>query len=78
LIARKGAVAAEILAARDVYERALGAYLAAEFERAAELFTEAARLRPHDLAAAMMRDRAFALANDPPAHWDGVHVMEEK
>ena len=49
-----------------------------DFERAAELFAEAARPRPHDRAAAMMRDRALAFANDPPAHWDGVHVMEEK
>ena len=78
LIGRRDAVAADILAARDVYERALDVYFAAEFERAAELFAEAARLRPHELAAAMMRDRAFAFANDPPAHWDGIHVMEEK
>jgi hypothetical protein len=45
---------------------------------AAELFAAAAGLRPGDLGAAMMRDRAFALANDPPPNWDGVHVMEEK
>jgi len=68
----------DILAARDVYERALDCYFAGEFERAAELFAEAAGLRPGDLGAAMMRDRAFALANNPPLSWDGVHVMEEK
>ena len=78
LIGRMGEADAAVLAARGAYERALDAYFAAEFERAAELFAEAARLRPGDRAAAMMRDRAFALANDPPAHWDGVHVMEEK
>jgi adenylate cyclase len=78
LLGEKGAVGAAILSARDAYQRGLDAYFAAEFERAAELFAEAARLRPHDLAATMMRDRAFALANDPPPHWDGVHVMEEK
>jgi adenylate cyclase len=78
LIGLKGAVAADILAARDMYEHALDAYLAAEFDRAAELFGETIRLRPGDLAAGMMGERAFALANDPPAHWDGVHVMEEK
>ena len=78
LIGAKGAAAADILAARDVYERALDAYLAAEFEAAAELFAAAALLRPGDLAAAMMRDRARQLATDPPARWDGVHVMDEK
>jgi adenylate cyclase len=78
LIGAKGAVAGDILAARDVYERALDCYFAGEFERAAELFAEAAGLRPGDLGAAMMRDRAFALANNPPLSWDGVHVMEEK
>ena len=78
LIGRVGGVDTVILAARGAYERALDAYFGAEFERAAELFTEAARLRPGDRAAPMMRDRAFALANDPPPHWDGVHVMEKK
>ena len=78
LIGAKGVVAGDILAARDVYERALDCYFAGEFERAAELFADAAGLRPSDLGAAMMRDRAFALANDPPPNWDGVHVMEEK
>jgi len=71
LMGLKDAIAADLLAARDTYERALDAYLAAEFDRAAELFAE-------DLGAAMMRDRTFALANDPPMQWDGVHVMEEK
>jgi adenylate cyclase len=78
LIGAKGAVAGDILAARDVYERALDCYFAGDFERAAELFAEAAGLRPGDRGAAMMRDRAFALANNPPLSWDGVHVMEEK
>ena len=78
LLGETGAVAAELLGARDSYERALDLYLAAEFERAAGFFAEAAQRRPDDLAGAMMRDRAFALANDPPARWDGVHVMEEK
>ena len=78
LMGLTGAVAANLLAARDVYERALGAYFAAEFVSAAELFAEAARLRPGDAAAAMMSERAFALASDPPLHWDGLHVMQEK
>lgn len=78
LVGTKGTVAAEILAARDVYERALDAYFAAQFDRAGELFDEAARLRPGDLAATMMRERAHGLADDPPLSWSGIHVMEEK
>ena len=77
LMGAKGAVAAGRLAARDVYEAALDAYSAAEFEPAAEGFADALRVWPDD-AAAMMRDRAVALASDPPVLWDGVHVMEEK
>jgi adenylate cyclase len=78
LLGLKGEVAADILAARDVYERGLDAYLARQFDRAGDLFDEAMRLRSGDLAAAMMRERAHALADDPPLTWDGVHVMEEK
>ena len=78
LIGLKGEVAAEILEARDVYESALKAYFAGEFERAAELFDSAARLRPGDLGARSMRERSLALAADPPVAWDGIHVMHEK
>jgi adenylate cyclase len=78
LLGQKGAVSTDILAARDVYERALDAYFAADFERAGDLFDEAARLRPGDLGAPMMRERAHELADDPPLTWSGVHVMEEK
>ena len=78
LLGPTGEVAADIVAARDVYERALDAYLARQFDRAGDLFDEATRLRPGDLAAVMMRERAHALADDPPLTWDGVHVMEEK
>ncbi len=78
LLGLKGEVSGDILAARDVYERALDAYFAADFERAGELFDEAARLRPGDLAAPMMRERAHELADEPPPSWSGIHVMEEK
>jgi adenylate cyclase len=78
LLGPKGEVAADILAARDIYEQALDAYFARQFDRAGDLFDEAMRLRPGDLAAAMMRERAHELADDPPLTWDGVHVMEEK
>jgi hypothetical protein len=71
-------VPAAILAARDVYERALDAYFAAQFDRAGELFDEAARMRPGDQGAVMMRERAHKLADDPPLAWSGVHIMEEK
>ena len=78
LLGHKGEVSAEILAARDAYERALDAYFAAEFGAAGDLFDKAARLRPGDLGAPMMRERAHELAEDPPLQWSGVHVMMEK
>ncbi len=78
LLGQKGEVSGETLAARDAYERALDAYFAAQFERAAEFFEEAARLYPSDRAAPMMRERAHVLADEPPLNWTGIHVMEEK
>jgi len=78
LLGLRGAVAADILAARDVYESALDMYFGGDFRRAAELFSRAAQLRSDDLAARIMRDRCPDLAADPPAEWNGIHVMHEK
>jgi len=78
LLGETGSVHTSVLAARDIYERALDVYFAGEFERAGELFDEAAKLRPGDRGAAMMRERVHLLADDPPLTWDGVHVMDEK
>ncbi len=78
LIGCKGGVAANVLEARAVYESALGAYFAGDFERAVELFDRASQLRPDDFGAKAMRDRSQALAADPPVEWDGIHVMHEK
>lgn len=78
LIGWKGEVAATILEARDVYEKALEAYFAADFELADELFDRASQLRPDDFGAKSMRDRSQALVADPPVEWDGIHVMHEK
>jgi adenylate cyclase len=78
LLGLKGEVPGSVLAARDVYERALDAYFNSDFENAGQLFDEAAQLRLGDRGATMMRERAHILADDPPLRWDGVHVMEEK
>jgi adenylate cyclase len=78
LIGRKGEAAAEILDARTVYETALDAYFAADFEHARALFAGASNLRPDDLAAASMRERCQTLLADPPVKWDGIHIMHEK
>jgi adenylate cyclase len=78
LLGRKGEVPATILKARDVYEQALDAYLAGRFDRAGDLFDEAAWLRAGDSGATLMRERAHGLADDPPLHWSGIHVMHEK
>jgi adenylate cyclase len=78
LIGRKGAIPTAMLDARADYESALDAYFAGDFAQAAQLFAEAARQRPDDLAATMMSARCRALAAAPPAAWDGIHVMHEK
>jgi adenylate cyclase len=78
LIGLKGEATAEILDARTVYETALNAYFAADFEQARALFAAASNLRPDDLAAASMRDRCQTLLADPPTEWDGIHIMHEK
>jgi adenylate cyclase len=73
-----GELAADLLAARNEYARALECYFDGEFESAAHHFDEAALLRPGDVAAPMMAARARELAAAPPADWDGIHVMHEK
>jgi adenylate cyclase len=78
LIGKKGEVAAEIIEARAVYESALDAYFAGDFALAAGLFARASNLRPNDIAAPTMRERCEALVVDPPAEWDGIHIMHEK
>jgi adenylate cyclase len=58
---------------------ALDAYLARDFAGAAATWDAIAAGRPHDRAAAIMRDRARALAaSPPPPQWDGVTVATEK
>jgi adenylate cyclase len=72
-------VAPALLEAARVYEEALAAYLDRAFSEAARLFAEAERLRPGDLAAAVMRARAEGyLRTPPPAEWTGVFTMTSK
>lgn len=78
LISLKGAASDPILDARAVYESALDAYFAGDFEQAGALFAGASSLRPDDLAATSMRARCQALAAHPPAEWDGIYIMHEK
>jgi adenylate cyclase len=78
LLGRRGSVANDILHARDLYEQALDAYFAGDFLRAEGLFDQAREARPNDLAAVTMRQRSRELAADPPADWNGIHVMHEK
>jgi hypothetical protein len=78
LLGERGSVAAEVLAARDAYERALERYFAAEFALAAALFADAVTARPHDFAARTMHARSLELLARPPRDWTGVHVMHEK
>jgi adenylate cyclase len=78
LLGERGAVAAEIRTARNLYEAALAAYLTGDFIQAAAGFDATAAVRPNDLAAPMMAERSRALAADPPADWTGIHIMHEK
>jgi hypothetical protein len=78
LLGEQGAVGADLLAARDLYECALDAYFAADFTAAATGFAAAAERRPDDVAGRMMAERARSLALAPPQNWDGVHIMNEK
>jgi adenylate cyclase len=78
LLGERGTVAGDVLAAREIYERALEAYFAADFAAAAAGFDAAAARRPEDVAARTMAERAHALAADPPLDWTGIHIMHEK
>ena len=78
LLGRRGEVSEDILAARDVYEAALDAYFAGDFESAAEGFESASAALPSDLAAGTMAERSRELAVSPPPIWSGIHVMYEK
>ncbi len=79
LLGRRGEVAPALLAARDLYERALDALHARRFDEAGDGFREAAEARPDDLAAPLLRARAEALRGfPPPADWDGTEVILEK
>jgi adenylate cyclase len=79
VLGEPGTVPAAILDAAKVYETALEAYFARSFSEAAKLFEEAARLRPGDLAASVMRSRAKTYLHDPPApEWTGVFAMKTK
>jgi adenylate cyclase len=77
LLGERGRVDAALIAARDLYERALEAYFAADFAAAAGCAAAADR-RPGDIAARMMAEHARNLAAAPPENWDGIRVMNEK
>ena len=71
-----GTIPAATLAAAARYEAGLEAYFDQDFPRAADLFAEALRLRPDDIAAEILRTRSLAYAAAPPAAgWNGVQVM---
>jgi adenylate cyclase len=60
-------------------ERAMDAYLGRRFREASQIFSEVLALRPGDLAATALRDRALRYEQEPPGEdWSGAHVMTEK
>jgi adenylate cyclase len=79
LLGEAGSVPSSILAARDVYERALELYVAGKFGAATSGFWEASRLWPADPAAVEMAGRAELLAAEPaPPGWSGVFAQTSK
>jgi adenylate cyclase len=72
LLGEQGAVAANILAARDQYEEALAAHFARCFGDAVEGFRAAAEARPGDKAAQVMAQRAVELSRHPEERTGGM------
>jgi adenylate cyclase len=65
--------------ARDLYEAALAAYFAGDFERAIAGFQAALAARPGDAATGAMLRRARKLKRSPPpADWTGIYVQTQK
>ena len=66
LLGERGRLEPAVLAARDRYEAGLVAYLDGQPQQAAERFRAAVAAQPADLAAALLAERAEALARQPP------------
>jgi class 3 adenylate cyclase len=79
LLGERGKVEAPRLALRDVFESALAAYRACDWDTAGEQFRAAASLDPDDKPALLYlnRVRQFRETPPPPA-WDGVWQLTSK
>ena len=79
LLGEVGAVADDVLRARDYYEAALEAYFARRFDVATAGFRDAAALVPSDQAAPQIAQRAESLhIYQPGPEWDGAYVATTK
>jgi adenylate cyclase len=79
LLGEKGKAAKETLRWRDLYEKALDAYLDRRFEQAVEGFEEAAQIRQADRASLTLRERAETYVTiPPPEDWNGVFLQSQK
>ncbi len=79
LLGKRGAMPAEALRGRDLYEQALDLYFARRFAEAAAAFRAAAAAWPDDRAATKMAERAEDLASYGVADdWDGVYLARSK
>ncbi len=79
LLGEEATLPPHIAHARDLYERALDAYVAGQFSEAAAGFREAAAIWPEDHAAVELAERAAGLAHAPaPDGWDGVYAQTVK
>jgi len=79
LLGEEATLPPHIAHARDLYERALDAYVAGQFSEAAAGFREAAAIWPEDHAAVELAERAAGLAHAlAPDGWDGVYAQTVK
>jgi adenylate cyclase len=63
----------------ELYNLARIAYMARDFDRSLELFTQVKSLRPNDQAVNLHIERiGYLLQNQVPEDWDGVRVMITK
>ena len=63
----------------ELYQQGREAYTHMQFEKALQIFEQAADLRPGDRAVTIHLNRTRAyLENPPPVDWDGVHTMTTK
>lgn len=66
------------LALRDGYEAAMELYYAGNFAEALSRLNTTHAAHPDDLPTSILAARCASLAENPPAHWEGVFIAQRK